>query len=57
MAVCVIYSEIKITALFELVRFITKLIIALLLGHPIFLLTRLAAGHGLLNCAATRICG
>jgi len=34
-AVCVLYTEIKISALFEyMVRFITKLNLALLLGHP-----------------------
>jgi hypothetical protein len=33
--VCVLYTEIKISALFEkVVRFITKLNLALLLGHP-----------------------
>jgi hypothetical protein len=35
-AVCVLYTEIKISALFEyMVRFITKLDLVLLLGHPI----------------------
>jgi hypothetical protein len=35
-AVCVLYTEIKIPALFEyMVRFITKLNLALLLGHPL----------------------
>ena len=35
-AVCVLHSEIKISALFEeMVRFTAKLSIALFLGHPI----------------------
>jgi len=34
-AVCVLYTEIKISTLFEeMVRFIRKLNLALLLGHP-----------------------
>jgi hypothetical protein len=34
-AVCVIYTEIKISALFELVLLVTKLNLALLLGHSV----------------------
>jgi len=35
-AVCVLYTEIKISTLFEkMMRFIRKLNLALLLGHPI----------------------
>jgi hypothetical protein len=34
--VCLLYTEIKISALFEkMVRFIKKLNLALLLGHPL----------------------
>jgi hypothetical protein len=36
-AVCVLYTEIKISALFEeMVRFITKINLALLLRHPLY---------------------
>ena len=36
-AVCILYTEIKISTLFEqMVRFIRKLNLALLLGHPVF---------------------
>ena len=34
-AVCVIYTEIKISALFELARLVTKLNLALLFGHSV----------------------
>jgi len=35
--VCVLYTEIKISTLFEeMMRFIRKLNLALLLGHPLF---------------------